>query len=569
MASPNVSLATSLANDLTKGNLTKGPWYRSLRWRIQAWYALLLLLSLIGFGSLLQFEMNRAFWSDVDEELLNAARSIENAMRRPPPPVVEPFGDPNVPTQFRNLQRGGRPEAEPLDPLQRGPGRRPQPRPDLPEWAEMRIDLPPRLQRDDSKPYYIVWQANGDVVKQQDAPESPPNRASVNESHLERHRSFRQHRGPFREVFIRGPRQSLICVGRPVEREKERATSFALFIGLVGVGFFSVAMLGGWWSMNRTLAPLDSMTQTANAISTQSLNQRLDLVGFDNELNALGSVLNKMLDRLEEGFEQQRQFAADASHELRTPLSVILNSTELALSRDRTADAYRTELERCHRAAVRMRELVDALLTLARVEVTGTGQSFGQVDLMMICQEQVEFVRPLADELHVYFQCEWKNCSVIGDAGLLGLLVSNLLTNAIKYNNVEGKVIVSLCSDGKLARLSIADTGIGIPQNEIPHIFERFYRVDKARSRKTGGSGLGLAIAAQIVKRHHGTIEVHSHEGQGTTITVNLPISHSTLSENSARQQKESSDGRQDQDGNVERTLRDPFQNTSSHQQPN
>jgi heavy metal sensor kinase len=244
---------------------------------------------------------------------------------------------------------------------------------------------------------------------------------------------------------------------------------------------------------------------------------------MDTELAEVATAINGMLDRLQAGFERQREFTADASHELRTPLAILLSSTELALSKERPAEAYRAELEKCHRAAQRMNGLVDSLLTLSRLDPEKQNIRTETVNLSQLCTEQVDYFRDLAGKQQITLQSDLKPCIVLGDRGLLERLVSNLLINAITYNQEGGWVILALQQDSDGCTMTVTDNGNGIPAQDLPHIFERFYRVDKARSRMSGGSGLGLAICDSVVRLHRGTISVDSKEQEGTKFTIHLP----------------------------------------------
>jgi signal transduction histidine kinase len=252
----------------------------------------------------------------------------------------------------------------------------------------------------------------------------------------------------------------------------------------------------------------------------------MDLAGVDLELEQLGSVLNHMLERLDTAFTAQQRFTADASHELRTPLAVMLSTLELALSKQRTPEEYREQLVKCQRAAMRMHGLIDALLTLARTDSQARGAPMQQVPLHEIVEESAGGLRGLARERQVELSVSCVPVNVNGNATQLGQVVTNLVQNAILYNHPAGRVEVELRGsgdEGAAAVLSVSDTGQGIAEADLPHIFERFYRVDAARSRAQGGSGLGLAICQRIVAIHGGKIEVTSEPGAGSKFVVTLP----------------------------------------------
>ena len=273
----------------------------------------------------------------------------------------------------------------------------------------------------------------------------------------------------------------------------------------------------------RRLRPIATMCQTVAGITASSLSRRIDLEGVDTELGELGGLLNTMLGRLEASFDQQARFTADASHELRTPLAVVLTQVELALARPRSADEYRDALEACGRAARRMKGLVDDLLTLARADAGKLELRWEPVELGPIVDECAGMLGPLAEGRGV---CVVVNAGVApleADPERLARVVTNLLSNAILYNRPGGRVTLSVVAEGDAVVLTVADTGVGIPEGDLPRVFDRFFRVDKARSRESGGSGLGLAICKSIVEAHGGTIILASQPGKGTEVIVRLP----------------------------------------------
>ncbi len=239
-------------------------------------------------------------------------------------------------------------------------------------------------------------------------------------------------------------------------------------------------------------------------------------------------LINTMLERLGRSFEQQARFTADASHELRTPLAVILSQVELALSRQRDGPAYRESLEACGRAAGRMKSLVDDLLTLARADSGKLELRVEPVDLARIAEETAALLEPLAHERTARILVMTSPAPLKGDPERLSQVLANLLSNAIQYTRPGGQVTVTVRSDNDSAIVAVEDTGAGIPESDLPLIFDRFHRVDTARSRKSGGSGLGLSICRSIVEAHGGTITVSSAVDHGSTFIVTIPRSQNS-----------------------------------------
>jgi signal transduction histidine kinase len=231
-----------------------------------------------------------------------------------------------------------------------------------------------------------------------------------------------------------------------------------------------------------------------------------------------------MIARLEDAFRRQRQFTADASHELRTPMTVIKGQIEVALQREREPQAYRRVLQAVNEEVDRMIRLVGSLLTLARADAGQIPITLEPVSLPDVVAAAVEQVRPLASRRRVDLQTSSCPPSTLrADDDLILQLLLNLLDNAVKYTAAGGKVTVGWNANGRDVELWVRDTGVGIASEHLPHLFDRFYRVDKARSRAEGGTGLGLSICRWIAEAHGGSISVESAPGQGTTFRVVLP----------------------------------------------
>ncbi|MDD5094768.1 MAG: ATP-binding protein [Dehalococcoidia bacterium] len=287
----------------------------------------------------------------------------------------------------------------------------------------------------------------------------------------------------------------------------------------------AVAGAGGVFLARRALKPVDQIAQTALQIEEKDLSQRIP-VDTKDELGRLATVLNQMIERLEKAFKRQRQFAADASHELRTPLAVIQAESTLALEKDRPAEEYRSSLELVVQESEHMSHIISQLLTLARADSGKEQMTFETIDLGKLIGDVVQDAEVLSREKGLRFELgRMDNAMVTGDKARLKELLLNLLDNAIRYTPTGGTVSLSLVRQDRMAVMAIKDTGIGIPPEHLPHIFGRFYRVDKARSRTDGGSGLGLAICQHIVESHGGRIEVESQIGKGSTFSVFLPLS--------------------------------------------
>ena len=286
----------------------------------------------------------------------------------------------------------------------------------------------------------------------------------------------------------------------------------------------ALAAGGGIFLARRALKPVDKIAQTAQEIGESDLSRRIN-VNTKDELGRLAATLNEMIGRLEKAFQRQKQFTSDASHELRTPLAVIEAESTLALQKERPPSDYRQSLEIVSREARQMSSLIDKLLTLARSDAGKEQWNFTEVDLSKLTTNLSTDVEVLCQEKGLSFQLgHTQDLVVKGDEARLRELFMNLLDNAIRYTPSPGTVSLSLRREGQMAVVAITDTGIGIPAEDIPSIFERFYRVDKSRSRAEGGSGLGLAICRHIAEAHGGKIEVESQVGAGSTFSVWFPL---------------------------------------------
>jgi signal transduction histidine kinase len=247
-------------------------------------------------------------------------------------------------------------------------------------------------------------------------------------------------------------------------------------------------------------------------------------VNTKDELGRLANTLNQMIDRLEKSFELQKQFTSDASHELRAPLAIIQAESTLSLQKERDPAAYRLSLETITQEVGHMAKIIDQLLLLARSDAGGELISFEETNLAELLKDLTSDITILCQDKGLSLELNAREDMIImGDKGKLRRLFLNILDNAIRYTPSGGVISIGLSNKGKIALVAFKDTGMGISQEHIPHIFDRFYRVDKARSRSEGGSGLGLAICKQIVEVHGGEISVQSKVGKGTTFLIRLP----------------------------------------------
>ena len=295
------------------------------------------------------------------------------------------------------------------------------------------------------------------------------------------------------------------------------------------LGGSTALILIAWWGSGRlareALAPVEALSQTAETISGQTLSTRLALTAPYTEFQRLAQTFNGMLDRLQQVFESQRRFVADAAHELKTPLTAMKGNLEVILQRTRSAEEYRETIISNLAEVDRLAAMTKSLLTLAQFAGDRPPLMLQSLDLSPLVEEVVSELSVLAQESGITLQADCQPVpSFMGDASQLKQALINLLDNALRYTPSGGTIRARVRSQDSSVTLSVEDTGSGIAPEHMPHLFERFYRVDQARDRQSGGTGLGLAIVKEIVEAHGGQIHVQSHMGKGTTFTITLPI---------------------------------------------
>jgi heavy metal sensor kinase len=297
--------------------------------------------------------------------------------------------------------------------------------------------------------------------------------------------------------------------------------TFAIYMPFV----VSLAVAGGYWLMRRSLQPVDEITKRAEGITSTNLSERLPVIRTGDELERLSMSLNRMIERLDNAFQHINRFSADASHELRTPLTILQLELE-GIAQNHRPDASLGEqigsaLEETHR----MSRIVESLLTISRLDAGEVKMDKSHLDLGELAASTAGEMKLLAEEKSVSVRIQaGLGVEVAGDRVRLQQVVVNLIDNSIKYTPAGGMIEVRVGREGQSAVLEVSDNGLGIPAHDLPHVFERFYRADKARSRASGGAGLGLSIVKAICAAHNGDIKVSSQEGKGSTFRVELPL---------------------------------------------
>lgn len=314
--------------------------------------------------------------------------------------------------------------------------------------------------------------------------------------------------------------RSLILVGVPASQLTINLNRLSSDLGLTVALAFLAFAIGVWLLSRQVLAPLQRVTQAAGRITSRDLSHRVPVPRSNDEIRELALTLNRMLDRLQESFETQRRFTADASHELRTPVTAIVGHTNYLLRRTEPKQEQIDSLTVIRREAERMAKLVNDLLELARADA-GFSIDRQPMNLLDVVEAVHMEVAPVAGNAEIIVTSPEPLLQVRGDAARLKQVVLNLVQNAL--NAGATRITISLMREKEMIRMEFLDNGPGIPETALPHLFERFYRVDGARSSRGNGSGLGLAIVKWIVQQHGGTVEAESRLGEGSVFTVCLP----------------------------------------------
>lgn len=461
----------------------------SIRWRIQLWHALLLLAVLVVFGVTawrLQYN-NELRLLDGRLHLLLSELHTRLAHGGDAAPRVEP-------DELALLL--GVPDLGPPPEPERSSG-----------TATSSDDLPH---------YHRIWWRDGSVSEDHgNVPPGlvlPPRSGAVEQ---------RTHEG-FREVYQFTPPGECLLVGVPESVIATQMHAFTLWVVGTCSVVFVLGVAGGWWMASRAIAPIRDISDAAQRIASGHLRERIPVAETESELGQLVSVLNDTFTQLDAAFQQQARFTSDAAHELRTPVAIILAQTQLALSKPRTVEAHVKTIEMARRSALRMQELIESLLTLAKADA-GAEAARETVHLDALSRENLDHIRPLAEEKKITLHGDLPPTTCKAHPGHVTQILTNLLGNAVKYCRPGDEVRVSTHRQNGHAILTVADTGPGIPVEHLSHLFDRFYRADASRNRSSGGAGLGLAICKTLVEAHGGHISVESRLQRGTTFQVTLP----------------------------------------------
>lgn len=478
---------------------------KSIRLRLVFWFGFFLAMLIVGFGSAVYQLHKMVRLEDVDAELARRVDRVSHAFRR---------GDSDFhpPNEEEDRARGNRGAPPP----------NPHGRPPFHERAA--IQLPDEIAREFGPgEYFAVWGRRENKVLAQSAPNAAgvPMPGNAAAGTLLRYRT----RGFAREAYHFTEQGDCVLAGCDLRPEWARLRRFAWQIAALG-GLLLLGGIGGGLLLSRLL--FDSIRRigdTARRISEGNLSERIPTGDMDRELGQLGDVLNTTFARLDAAFARQQQFTADAAHELRTPLAVILSETQTVLRRERSAGEYRDALGVCEKSAQDMRRLAESLLELARLDAGRAAGERTPTDLALVAQACAGQFQTLANQRGIRIRTDLKPAEIPGHPDQIGRVFKNLIANALDYTPPGGSIRISTAAEPGAVVAAVADTGEGIPPEDLPRIFDRFYQA--SRTRIPGHAGIGLAICKAIVEAHGGQIEATSTPGEGTTVTLRWPSSAS------------------------------------------
>ena len=470
---------------------------RSIRWRIQLWYGLLLGLVTVGLLIFfLQYAKN-ARVVRVDAQLMTDFLRIL-------PQHLPPGG------QF---PRG--PEGRPGPEGGPGPEGRPGPRGE--PGSEGRPGGPSEAFEAAGK-YIVVYESDGRLKYR--SPQAPDTAAPQPKASGTWTGS--RWNGANRELAHVSPQGQAIVVGVPSGMLQSEMNVFAIKLLALGGGMFVFALAVGAWITGSSLKPIQQIAETARQIAAGDWRKRIPTEGSVQELASLGEVLNGSFDQIERSFQNQARFTADASHELGNPVSIILSQTQLALDRPREAPEYVKALQACRRAGERMRDLTRDLLDLAGYESGIAVQQRKDCDLQEVVEEALAAVDDFAQERRATISKNLQPVVAQVHARAISQALINLLNNALKHNEKGVRIEVGLREEDGMARIEVSDSGQGVPQGTQAHVFERFHRGDPANSAT--GRGLGLAITRAIAETHRGSITLESTASTGSRFVMRIPL---------------------------------------------
>ncbi|MDI7258298.1 MAG: ATP-binding protein [Thermodesulfobacteriota bacterium] len=482
-------------------------YFRSLRFKLTLWYVLILGIILISFSGFLYLILSKSLYRDVDNKLRSLAELISSESTSP----LFKFG-------FGNIDQA----------------------------LETSMNLKPIGK------FIQVLDESGRIGKKSENMKNVQLPISLNALRnatkglitYETNRSFGN--TPLRMITFPVKENNqvtqIIQIASSLEDVEDALNTLLIILIVTVPSALMIASLGGQFLANRVLKPVDRITQTARMITSQNLNQRIQTLKVKDEISRLIDTFNEMISRLDHSFRQIKQFTTDASHELKTPLTILMGEVEVALRKKRAAQEYEQILESNLEEIDRMSKIVEDLLLLSKADIGEIRLNKEDINLTRFINDLVEQMKFLAQPKNIRIETSnhHEEIHILGDTLRMRELFINLIENGIKYTEEGGLLHIALTKEANsrekspfnlserggaiFAKIIVSDNGIGIAKEDQEMIFNRFFRVDKARSREQGGSGLGLSICKWIVESHQGQITVESELGKGSSFIVRLPL---------------------------------------------
>lgn len=456
----------------------------SIRTRILLWHGLLLALILTAFG----ITAHRLQW---ENELARLDRGLD-----------EPLSLLHRSLHFQNT-REGNPQGPNSDP----------PRTFTPpedSWAALAsrgIE-------------YAVWNRNGIMLSHSKSISPTLKMPPVTD--LVPFVIQRRSREGQREAWLITPPRECFLTAISIREELLASSRLGWWLFALGAGVLGIGLLVDAWILRHAIQPVEDIISAAERISRGNLSTRIETPA-GAELSRLTHVLNHTFASLDHAFTQQARFSADVAHELRTPVSVLITETQSMLERERSNEDYRDTIATCLRSARRMGGLIESLLDLAQIK-GDPDTSHSLCDLATLTTAVIDSLQPMATTHRIELHPAISAAPCRGNATQLTQIITNLISNAVQHNQCGGHANIETRTFADHVTLRVCNTGPGIPATDLPHVFDRFYRTDTSRNRKTGGAGLGLAISKAIADAHEATLTVTSTPAEGTTFTLTLPV---------------------------------------------
>jgi len=464
--------------------------FKSIRFSLTLWYSLTLAIILVLFSSFLYLTIRKQFYQEVDRDLFSVASALAS-------PTMEPFRN-SAPSVFDQV---------------------------------LEDFLGPKV----SDKFVQLFDSNGAITARSNNLQDitfPLSAAALREASLGRigHRTERlPGLYPVRSITFPVLNDGKLFRIVQVSSSLGGISDTLHHILVVLCISIPLAILlfgyGGWFLAGIALKPVDLITRSAQKITAENLSHRLEVVNPHDEIGQLAKTFNDTLARLENSFKRTRQFSVDVSHELRTPLTILRGETELGLKLAKEPIEFQELLQSNLDEIKKMSKIIEDLLFLSKAEEGGLYLDLQEIELHEFLEELTQQASHLSREAGVEISFEGTApVRVRGDRVRLRQIFLNLLENGMRYNHPGGNVRLVLARDGGEAKVSVVDTGVGISEEDLPFIFDRFFRVDKARNSASGGSGLGLSLVKTFTAAHGGKIEVVSELGMGSEFIVRLPL---------------------------------------------